>query len=449
VTSFNVYEYEFERKGFVHLGWEYVGYDIDFAAYNLYRQAVGETTPTLLASFSELRPSYGYRDYSAKSNTTYTYWVTQTVNRFGDIVESLAVKTVQVKTPASNYWLLDSIGAVDPVPIFQVTSDSFVDEHEEAVVNVIGRGRHVDIGQKLGVSGTLSCQCRDKFVGYTEGHNWVPNASLQYAADGLNPDGWTVTGYGTAATFTGSYDTYYEPNPAGKYNVFSWTVDDLAPGSANHLDIQAPDIKISDTDFGGQYVTVGVWLAIPPTPAQTTGIIPSITAIQLDTDETTVLSTTTSTPSGPAEVYEPAASGDANAGNWKRYVATFLIGASSKYLRITVSIKSTVDAAYTIYMGGLSVNTGQSAIPYFDGDSLGCQWVTSPGSASYSPGLYTGRDQATDISYMKELERALYLRNPFGDIYLVSIGDESTDRMAGVGSNDFRDLQVPYREVAF
>jgi hypothetical protein len=42
----------------------------------------------------------------------------------------------------------------------------------------------------------------------------------------------------------------------------------------------------------------------------------------------------------------------------------------------------------------------------------------------------------------------LLLRNPFGDIWQVSIGEPGIGRTAGVGTQEFTEVSVPYREVA-
>lgn len=45
-------------------------------------------------------------------------------------------------------------------------------------------------------------------------------------------------------------------------------------------------------------------------------------------------------------------------------------------------------------------------------------------------------------------EAALHLRNPFGDVWLVSLGKPSMDRTSGVGVQEFTDVSVSYLEVA-
>lgn len=65
------------------------------------------------------------------------------------------------------------------------------------------------------------------------------------------------------------------------------------------------------------------------------------------------------------------------------------------------------------------------------------------------------RDDTGSSARMKKLrleaarnsESAIYLRNPFGDVYYVSIGNLSISRIAGVGKSEFVDVTVPYSEV--
>lgn len=62
-------------------------------------------------------------------------------------------------------------------------------------------------------------------------------------------------------------------------------------------------------------------------------------------------------------------------------------------------------------------------------------------------GAITARDQRINLLNRKA-ERAQYiLRTPFGDNYLISMGDISVGRMAGVGQQEFVDVTIPYREV--
>lgn len=59
----------------------------------------------------------------------------------------------------------------------------------------------------------------------------------------------------------------------------------------------------------------------------------------------------------------------------------------------------------------------------------------------------TGSEQFAAVDALKESATFVYLRNPFGQVWAVSLNDISVDRMAGVGSREFGDLTIPYDEV--
>jgi len=62
-------------------------------------------------------------------------------------------------------------------------------------------------------------------------------------------------------------------------------------------------------------------------------------------------------------------------------------------------------------------------------------------------GSTTARQKKQTLEDIKELKRPLYLRTPFGDVKLVSVGDLQVSRIAGVGIDEFCDVTVPYQEV--
>lgn len=62
-------------------------------------------------------------------------------------------------------------------------------------------------------------------------------------------------------------------------------------------------------------------------------------------------------------------------------------------------------------------------------------------------GSTTARQKKQVLEDIKELKRPLYLRTPFGDVKLVSVGDLQVTRIAGVGIDEFCDVTVPYQEV--
>lgn len=60
----------------------------------------------------------------------------------------------------------------------------------------------------------------------------------------------------------------------------------------------------------------------------------------------------------------------------------------------------------------------------------------------------TARQQRLELELLKAQRVSMYLRNPFGDIWLVTLGDISLSRTAGVGLQEVHTVTIPYREVS-
>lgn len=165
VTTYNT-----EGMGWVLVSWQDIGRDPNFTAWVVYRK-MDLIDPNTLAVLEEgdwedideettTAGSYQYYDYWAKSGYKVSYRVEQKVTRFGDVVIS-SNGVAKVNYPVSDsYWVIDpdDLGAWKLGP---VTADSYNDEYEEAEYSVIGRGRKVDVGERIGYSGTLTAQLRD------------------------------------------------------------------------------------------------------------------------------------------------------------------------------------------------------------------------------------------------------------------------------------------------
>ena len=60
----------------------------------------------------------------------------------------------------------------------------------------------------------------------------------------------------------------------------------------------------------------------------------------------------------------------------------------------------------------------------------------------------TAREMKQILEDLQKLNRALKLRTPFGDTYNVNVSSMSVSRIAGVGTAEFVDVQIPYSEVS-
>jgi hypothetical protein len=61
--------------------------------------------------------------------------------------------------------------------------------------------------------------------------------------------------------------------------------------------------------------------------------------------------------------------------------------------------------------------------------------------------LGTARFKRQRLQLIKAARTAYYLRNPFGDVLEISLGNLAISRLAGVGTSEFVDVTIPYREV--
>ena len=59
----------------------------------------------------------------------------------------------------------------------------------------------------------------------------------------------------------------------------------------------------------------------------------------------------------------------------------------------------------------------------------------------------TARQIKTNLENIKAELRELFLRNPFGDLWQVGIGDLQVSRVPGVGTNEYCTVTLPYQEV--
>jgi len=92
--------------------------------------------------------------------------------------------------------------------------------------------------------------------------------------------------------------------------------------------------------------------------------------------------------------------------------------------------------AYVVIDGGMRVNQG----PVIGRDgSLTCKVRASAGR--------TATEQLAMLYSIDSYKGWVMLRDPFGNNTKISIGEISLDRMAGVGNQEFADLEIPYVEV--
>jgi hypothetical protein len=173
--------YDQRGQGYVLISWANLTADDEFLSWRLYRryklsdsaivEDPGIDWELVHEEFSVSppldEPAYTFLDYTAPSGYDVHYTLTQTVMRFGSIVESRKVTIddlgKMVHLASASYWLIDPEADGNPddaIQLYGASSDSYTDEYETEIMNIIGRGRHVEIGDRLGYSGSLKVPLR-------------------------------------------------------------------------------------------------------------------------------------------------------------------------------------------------------------------------------------------------------------------------------------------------
>lgn len=152
-------------EGYVSITWDDDRHDDDFFYYRVWRREVVPGAEDgdgwkMLVERSDQPGYYEYHDWLAASGTTYEYAVTQAANRFGDIVESERFP-IEATPTSDHYWLIHPLFEEFTVRVDKVTSEDFDEVYEQESVHVLGRGRHVDYGDRLGYTGSITAQFRD------------------------------------------------------------------------------------------------------------------------------------------------------------------------------------------------------------------------------------------------------------------------------------------------
>lgn len=173
--------YDKRGKGYVLISWANQTADPEFLSWRLYRRVKLATASSvedpgidwelIHEEFSVSppldEPAYVHLDYTAPSGYDVHYTLTQTVLRFGALVESRKVdiqdigKMIHLRS--ASYWLIDPDADGNPddaIQLYGATADSFSEEYETEAMSIVGRGRHVDLGDRLGYTGSLSVPLR-------------------------------------------------------------------------------------------------------------------------------------------------------------------------------------------------------------------------------------------------------------------------------------------------
>ncbi len=443
----------YETDGYIFIGWSDKNINLNFIQWNIWRRGLGEANWILLKSITDIQSSYGYRDYDVRAGYIYDYAVTQVITSLGDLVESVIAVQAEITVPSTYYWLIDPFGIHFSVPLYAVTADSYTEEQETAVYTIIGAGRHVDEGDKLGKSGVLSVELWDKAVGLVRSVNSFLNPSFQAAVAVNSPDNWTISATGSYGVLSSDYVTFYETAPNGVLENFIIRVSAFGNATTDAITI-AQSVPVNRLPVApGWTFSHSDWFTVE----QETGNKLSISSVKSTVSYYNFSGALISTEvivATQSEQYEPANNGDINTGSWKRYSSIHSMPLLTDHMVVTTSVYATsLVAPFGLITGGSQLEP--LTTPYFDGDSRGANWLNSEyTSASFTSGYYKASSQLEDLLEMKNLGRPVILKTPFGQSLFVKIGAGSGasgptfQRLAGT-SAEFGSLSLSYMEVIY
>lgn len=452
----SVFTDRYNTDGYVSIEVGTAGADVDITTWQLYRRTLETSFEwTLVDTRATTDLFYTVRDYLCPAGVTVEYVVSQQADRFGDIVESPLSLTnrTQINLGNTQYWLIDVDEPTNSVLIPTVTSESYQQDIEETSYTVINRGRIVEVGEDSGVSGTLSCQIRNQERGWYnhENYNLLANANLHVDASAAITN-WTT--FDTGAQLGGiAFDETDESSGPGNRARRLYLTCSKATGSTNQLQCGVSQSRNASpylrTTLGTKYFA-SAWVHIPTGAADCLINLD----VQWRTGATVVGTESVAIPGDPASIIPV------------NYVETRVVGGDTWYrigrvitspsnavdnvnFRVYVTTTSTTTPTMSFAIEGATLTVGSDPVQYFDGYTHGAAWLMQENiDPSYNPGFLSARSIRQQLEDAKKNNHTLYLRNPFGDYKKVHLSGLSISRVAGVGANEFVDVEIPYMEVA-
>lgn len=399
----------FNVAGPVRISWTNANKGANWYSWRVYRRDSSAGAWTMLKEFLYDAASYVYDDYSAKPNVAQDWAVIRVSLVSGVPTEDTPKTPVATATPADDtYWLIHPYDSSQVYPLYIATSDSFNIENEMAELQIVGRGRKVDIGSTWGAKGSITCQLRDR--DYRTG-NLAYNSSFEVDsnADGYPDGGWGGYGAGGAGSFI---TTDYV------FGTKSWQLvyDNAASKLGSVTTILGPDGNtLSAIPYRGRSVAASIYRKVT---AYTSGTI-SFTMFFYDAGNVNLGSTS-------------SVSATAVDANWTRLTINGTVPATADHFGVYLTGSATPVA--TVRWDGLQIELGSSATPWVAAETLG---AVKPTARAQLQGL-----KATQSSKMW-----YWLRNPFGDITRVAVSNLQVNRIAGVSTNEFADITFQYAEI--
>lgn len=162
VSNVKINSTQFAEEGTNRITWTAV-HAPDHYAYRVYRRPADLRTPwVLVAQRTDLATSYAVVDHLSPSfeqlYAVVEVYGTATSNTEDNPNDNFQL--VVLYTPY--YWLVHPTNNAKTIQLRNVTGDTFTNEREVEIKNLIGRGRKVDVGDDWGKKGSLAGRIYDR-----------------------------------------------------------------------------------------------------------------------------------------------------------------------------------------------------------------------------------------------------------------------------------------------
>lgn len=454
---------EYQSKGYAYITAimpdvsSYVNKDF-ISGYTVYRrsyEAGGDEWVEVFTGTPVGTDFLSFKDYMLPSGIPTEYALSMIVDIYGEVQvgDPEQSKVVVVKPDYGQYWLIDVANPDLSMMLPQVTDDGWTDEYEQQDFNVIGRGRVVEVGDRVGNTGSLTTKLRDKLNGLpgVPVFNSIANPRLHTDSTGNSLPAWVLTN-GSGTTTSLAEAPSFAPCPTSRTGLLNVS---LTQASGNPSATFKQDVF--RVEQGTSY-TCSLWIE-PSVSSVNTFVDMRVEYWNSQQDNGSVISSqsvrvvfdktgSVAFPKVSNAALQPEYLAALQSHNWYRVDLPVAIPVGTIKAKVILTIDSTaVQNTIAVNLGGIAFTDRLSR--FFDGDSVDAEWIGNPETdPSYTPGFYTARRMRQNIEAMKARRNDVLLRTPFGDTYRVQVGNISVARIPGVGSNEFVDVTVPYLEIS-
>jgi hypothetical protein len=450
-----VYPDRHNTHGFVAVSCNTSAADPDSIYFTLYRRSLDRVNASWTPIFvtEDLSGSFVYLDYLCPSGILTEYMVTQSANRFGDILESdlRTTQRTQYAPKDVTFWLVDPLEPKRSVLLPNVTTNSYTDEYEKSDYTIVGLGRQIEEGEHVGITGSLEVQVRPRSanLGGTDNYNLLTNTNLRLT------DAATLLGgsINNAGALTGSpviTEVNAVPGPGNRGNTKIGITCSKGTAGTNNIQcgfsLPVPASPYMSYTLGKQY-HLSAYVNCP-TPVTGYEVRVRIQWTLAGTVVSSDLATLTNLSTGLGAMSAVMLGTDI----WYRVGKTVAVpsGVDGATVQVLVaSTGSTVLAPITVFAEGLQLTLGTAPIDFFNGDSKSSAvWTgVEEFDPSYTPGFVAPRLVKQNIEWLRQSGHDLFIRTPFGDVWEVYVNDLTVSNIAGTGTSEFVDISMPYMQV--